>query len=138
MSAKKTRKTPEAIREGSWLVAAMQKANTKNTLLVERLGLNTENLVSQWRTGTCPMTDLQMLQVSKILDVDAYPIRPRLSLYAEALEDRHLLTGLTNEQLADVVKYVGLVRGTKTSGEASVKPKASKARPKSARTHDKN
>src|SRR5688572_9097951 len=120
MSAQKPQKTQEAIREGAWLVSVMQQAQIKNTDLVDRLGLNTENLVSQWRTGHRAMTDLQMLQVGRILGVDVYSIRPILSLYSDALAGRSLLAGLSSDQISDVVRYVGLLRGSKASGEVSV------------------
>lgn len=130
MSSEKTRKTPAAIREGAWLVAAMEKARLKNTDIVDQLGLNTENLVSQWRTGNCPMTDLQLLQIGRILDVDVYAVRPSLCLYAELVDGRHYLDGLSGDEITDVVKYIGLLRGNRTRGEMTMKPRIVKIKPK--------
>ncbi|MDR2213069.1 MAG: hypothetical protein LBE21_05520 [Pseudomonadales bacterium] len=114
MNAKKERKTPTSIAEGLWLIDAMDRAGIRNIDVVGAMDLNTENLVSQWRSGNARMTDIQLLKVAKLLKADPYAVRPALLEYVELIKDEGLLlSGLPQNVATQILGTVALFRNQK-------------------------
>jgi hypothetical protein len=105
-----TRKTEKKVREGQWLSDAMDKAGVDNPGLTEMLALNTLNLVSQWRNGHTPMSDLQMLKAAKALGASPYEIRPSLLEYKDVLSDEPLLAGISDDLTQECVRFIAIMR----------------------------
>lgn len=111
MSSKKKRGIdPEHAKEGLWLIAAMKAAGKKNVELAAEMGLNNDNLVSQWRTGYTPMSDLQMLKAGKLLNADAYQARPRLIEYKDVVGTGGVLEGLRDDAKQHALQHIAFLR----------------------------